>query len=152
MKTLVRTNSNFFPSVPSLFNDLLADDWFNSSLANWRSEGNTLPSVNVKETNDEFIVEVAAPGMKRQDFKIELDNHVLTVSSEREDNQQEQDKAGNYTRREFSYQSFQRSFALPKDHVEGEKIAARYADGILYINVPKSDRAKVKPARQIQIS
>jgi HSP20 family protein len=152
MKTLVRTNSNFFPSVPSLFNDLLADDWFNSSLANWRSEGNTLPSVNVKETNDEFIVEVAAPGMKREDFKIELDNHVLTVSSEREDNQQEQNNTGTYTRREFSYRAFQRSFSLPKDQVEGEKIAARYTDGILYINVPKSDRAKVKPARQIQVS
>lgn len=152
MKTLVRTNSNFFPSVPSLFNDLLADDWFNSSLANWKSEGHTLPAVNVKETNDEFIVEVAAPGMKREDFRIELDNHVLTVSSEREDKQEEKNNAGNYTRREFSYQAFQRSFALPKDHVEGEKIAARYNDGILYINVPKSDRAKVKPVRQIQIS
>ena len=152
MKTLVRTNSNFFPSVPSLLNDILADDWFNSSLANWRGEGNSLPAVNVKETTDEYIVEVAAPGMKREDFKIELDNHVLFVSSERKDNKEEKDDAENYTRREFSYQAFLRSFTLPKDQVDGEKIGARYADGILYINVPKSDRAKVKPVRQIQIS
>jgi HSP20 family protein len=138
--------------VPSLFSDILGDDWFNSSLANWKGEGHSLPAVNVKETNNEFIVEVAAPGMKREDFKIELDNHVLSVSSEHKDNKEEKDAEGNYTRREFSYQAFQRSFTLPKDQVDGEKIGARYADGILYINVPKNDRAKVKPARQIQIS
>jgi HSP20 family protein len=152
MKTLVRSNSNFFPAVPSLLNDFLADDWFNSSLSNWRDQGNTLPAVNVKETNDEFIVEVAAPGMKREDFRIELDNHVLVVSSESKDKQEQKDDAGNYTRREFNYRAFQRSFALAKDHVDGEKINAKYTDGILYINVPKNDRAKVKPVRQIEIS
>lgn len=152
MKTLVKANSTLFPSMPSLLNDLLADDWFNSSLANWRADGNTLPAVNVKETNDAFIVEVAAPGMKREDFKVELDNHLLTISSERENQQEERDNAGNYTRREFSYQAFQRSFALPKDHVDGEKIAARYTDGILHITVPKNERSRVKPVKQIQIS
>lgn len=152
MKTLVKTNPNLFPSMPSLLNDLLADDWFNSSLANWRGNGNTLPAVNVKETNDDFIVEVAAPGMKREDFKVELDNHVLTISSERENRQEERDNNGHYTRREFSYQTFQRSFALPKDQVDGEKIAARYTDGILHVTVPKTERAKVKPVKQIQVS
>lgn len=152
MKTLVRTNGSLFPSMPSLLNDFFTDDWFNSSLANWRSSGATLPAVNVKETNDDFRIEVAAPGMKRDDFKVELDNNVLTISSHREDRREEKDQDNNYTRREFSYQSFQRSFTLPEDKVEGEKIAARYVDGILHITVPKKEEAKVKPAKQIAVS
>lgn len=152
MKTLVRTNGSLFPSMPSLLNDFFTDDWFNSSLSNWRSQGATLPAVNVKQTNDDFRIEVAAPGMKRDDFKIELDNNVLTISSHREDKREEKDQDNNYTRREFSYQSFQRSFTLPEGKVEGEKIAARYVDGILHITVPKKEEAKVKPAKQIAVS
>jgi len=152
MKTLVRTNGNLFPAMPSLLNDLFTDEWFNSSLANWKSSGTTLPAVNVSETNDDFRIEVAAPGMKRDDFKVELDNSVLTISSQREDNREEKEKDGNYTRREFSYQSFQRSFTLPENKVEGEKIAARYVDGILQVTIPKKENAKVKPVKQISIS
>jgi HSP20 family protein len=152
MKTLVRTNGNLFPSIPSLLNDLFTDDWVDSSLANWRSSGATLPAVNVRETNDDFKIEVAAPGMKREDFKVELDNNVLTISSQREDNREEKDRNGSYTRREFSYQSFQRSFTLPEEKVMGDKIAARYADGILHITVPKKEEAKVKPAKQIAVA
>lgn len=151
MKTLVKTNGNLFPAIPSLLNDFFTDDWFDSSLANWKSSGATLPAVNVRETNDEFKIEVAAPGMKRDDFKVELDNHVLTISSQREENREEKEKEG-FTRREFSYQSFQRSFTLPQNKVEGEKIAARYQDGILEITVPKKEEARVKPAKQITIS
>jgi HSP20 family protein len=151
MKTLVRTNGNLFPAIPSLLNDFFTDDWFDSSLANWRSSGATLPAVNVKENNDEFSIEVAAPGMKRDDFKVELDNNVLTISSQQENNREEKDPEGNYTRREFSYQSFQRSFTLPQDKVEGENIAARYTDGILHITVPRKENAKVKPAKQITV-
>jgi len=151
MKTLVRSNGNYFPSVPSLFNDFLSDDWLDSSLANWKSSGSTLPAVNVREHNDEFVIEVAAPGMKRDDFHVELDNHVLTISSEREDEKDEKDKQGNYTRKEFSYQSFQRSFALPMDKVDGEKIEARYENGVLHIAIPKSEKSKVKPVKQISI-
>jgi HSP20 family protein len=151
MKTLVRTNGNLRPALPSLLNDFFTDDWFDSSLANWRSSGATLPAVNVRETNDSFVIEVAAPGMKRDDFKVELDNNVLTISSQRENNREEKDPEGNYTRREFSYQSFQRSFTLPDNKVEGDKIEARYSDGILHINVPKTETAKVKPAKQIKV-
>jgi HSP20 family protein len=152
MKTLVRTNGNFFPAIPSLLNDFFTDDWFNSSLANWKSSGTSLPAVNVRETNDDFMIEVAAPGMKRDDFKVELDNNVLTISSQREHDGEEKDKDGAYTRREFSYQSFQRSFTLPENKVEGDKIAARYVDGILQVTVPKKEEAKVKPAKQISVS
>lgn len=152
MKNLVRTNGDSFSSIPSLLNDFFAEDWLDSSLANWRSAGTTLPAVNVRETNDQFSIEVAAPGMKRDDFKVELDNHVLTISSQTEDNREEADKFGKYNRREFSYQSFQRSFSLPENKVEGGKISAKYNDGILFVTVPKREEAKVKPARQITIS
>ena len=152
MKTLVRTNGNLFPAIPSLLNDFFTDDWFDSSLANWKSSGTTLPAVNVRETNDDFRIEVAAPGMKRDDFKVELDNNVLTISSQREEKADESKKDGSYTRREFSYQAFQRSFTLPENKVESDKIAAAYVDGILQINIPKKEEAKVKMAKQITVS
>jgi HSP20 family protein len=152
MKNLIRTNGNSFSSIPSLLNDFFTEDWLDSSLANWRSTGATLPAVNVKETNDDFLIEVAAPGMKRDDFKVELDNHVLTISSEMEEQNEESGKNGKYTRKEFSYQSFQRSFSLPENKVEGGKISAKYTDGILFVTVPKKEEAKVKPARQITVA
>lgn len=152
MKSLVKTNGTYFPSIPSLFDDFLTRDWLDSSLANWRESGATLPAVNVMESNEDFRIEVAAPGMKRNDFKVELDNNVLTITSQREDTSGEKDSDGKYTRREFSYQSFQRSFALPENKVQGDKISARYVDGILHVTVPKSENAKVKPAKQIAIS
>jgi HSP20 family protein len=138
--------------MPSLLNDFFADDWLDSSLANWKSSGATLPAVNVRETNDDFRIEVAAPGLKRDDFKVELDNNVLTISSQREDTHEEKERDGSYTRREFSYRSFQRSFSLPESKVEGDKITARYEEGILQVTVPKREDAKVKPAKQISIS
>ena len=151
MKTLVKNNSNNFQSMPSLLNDLLADDWFNSSLSNWRGDGQTLPAVNIRETKEEFVLLVAAPGMSREQFKIELDNHILTVSSERQAGHDNSD-GEIYTRREFNYVSFQRRFTLPKDYVDGDKVGATYVDGILQIRVPKNDRSKVKPVRQIKVS
>jgi HSP20 family protein len=152
MKNLVRTNGDSFSSVPSLLNDFFTDDWFNSSLSNWRTAGTSLPAVNVRETNDDFMIDVAAPGMKRNDFKVELDNNILTISSEMEEKQEEKDKNEKFTRREFSYQSFQRSFSLPENKVDGGKISAKYIDGILHVVVPKREEAKIKPARQITVS
>ena len=150
MKTLVRQNATLFPSLPSLLEDFFTRDWADSTLAN-RTYSATLPAVNVRETNEDYIIEVAAPGMKRDEFKVELDNSVLTISSEHVEKKEEQDGTTNYTRREFNYQSFQRSFTLPENKVEGEKISARYADGILHITVPKKDEAKIKPIKQISI-
>lgn len=150
MKTLVRQNATLFPSLPSLLEDFFNRDWADSTLANQNSSA-TLPAVNVRETNETYIIEVAAPGMKRDEFKVELDNHVLTISSQREEKHEEHNENENYTRREFNYQSFQRSFTLPENRVVGEKISARYVDGILHITVPKNDEAKVKPVKQITI-
>ena len=151
MKNLVRTNGNSFSSIPSLLNDLFMDDWFDSSLRNWRSSGATLPAVNVRETNDDFVIEVAAPGMNRDDFKVELDNNLLSISAELEEKNETSDQNRAYNRREFNYQSFQRSFSLPENKVEGTKISAKYKDGILHVTVPKKEEAKIKPARQITV-
>jgi HSP20 family protein len=152
MKTLVRPNGNLFPTIPSLFEDFILRDLLDSSNANWKANGATLPAVNVGETNDAFLIEVAAPGMSRENFHVELDNHVLTISSNREEKNEDVSRDGKYTRREFNYQAFQRSFSLPENKVEGDKISAQYKDGILYITVPKREEAKVKPPKQISIS
>ncbi|SRR5258706_15890570 len=152
MKKLMKSNGSFFPTIPSLFEDVFTRDWFDSSLATLSTSGATLPDANVMETNDEFKIEVAAPGMKRDDFKVELDNNVLTISSQREDSREEKDEKGNYTHREFSYQSFRRSFSMPENKVDGEKISARYADGILYVTVPKKEEAKTKPVKLIAVA
>lgn len=149
-KSLLKSYGSLFPAIPSLLDDSFTRDLLDSTMADWRTWGSTLPAVNVQETNDKFIIEVAAPGMKRDDFKIELDNSVLTISSQREESQQEKD--GNYTRREFSYQSFQRSFSLPQERVKGDEIKAKYLDGILRITVPKTEDAKVKPPKQIAVA
>jgi HSP20 family protein len=107
--------------------------------------------VNIKETNDAFDVEVAAPGMKKDDFKVELDGNMLTISSEKTDEANEKE-GERYSRREFSYQSFQRTFQLPKDVVDSDKIEARYENGLLHLVIPKKEEAKQRPPRMIQIS
>lgn len=117
---------------------------------NFSNTNTTLPAVNVIEKDEEFAIELAAPGMKKDDFKIHLEGNVLTISSERKDHKEE--KNGNYSRREFSYQSFQRSFTLPEATVESDKVSAQYNDGILNIHIPKREEAKPKPAREIKIS
>ena len=152
MKSLVNTNGNSFSSIPSLLNSLFNDDWVESSLTNWKAARASMPAVNVRDTNDDFVIEVAAPGLKRDDFKIELDNNVLTVCSDKEANREKKGRDGEYMRREFSYQAFQRSFSLPEARVEGGKISAKYTDGVLYVTIPKREDAKLKPVRQISVS
>jgi len=106
--------------------------------------------VNVKEDNDKFQIEVAAPGMKKEDFKLKIENNVLTICSELKEEKEE--KKENYSRREFSYQSFQRSFNLPQGHVQVENIAAKYNDGILTVELPKREEVKPQPPKEITIS
>jgi len=150
MGTLVKNNRSLFPAIPSFFDDMLTRDWLNWPLGHNTNNG-SVPAVNIKETNDAYELEVAAPGMSKEDFRVELDNNMLVISAEKEHKNEEQDEKGNYARREFSYQSFTRTFSLPERMVKGDQIAAKYKDGILHISVPKTDEAKVKPAKQIQI-
>ncbi|MGN6804130.1 MAG: Hsp20/alpha crystallin family protein [Ginsengibacter sp.] len=134
-----------------LFDDFFNRDFFNWGLSNFSDTNTTVPGVNVKETKDNFEVEVAAPGMNKKDFKIQLDGNLLTISSERSDRREENNEDEKYSRKEFSYQSFQRSFTLPKDVVDEDKIEAKYENGLLHLVIPKKEEAKQKPPRQIQI-
>ena len=104
---------------------------------------------NVKEGEDGYEVDMAAPGLGKKDFKIELNHGILTISSEKK-NENETKKGQQFTRREFSYQSFSRSFNLPHT-VDSEKISAKYDNGILKVTIPKKEEAKPKPAKTIEI-
>lgn len=148
---LMRRNSEGMPAVGSLLDNFFNNDLFDWSSRNFSNTNTTLPAVNIKEDEESFMVEVAAPGMDKKDFKIELDNNLLTISSEKQEEKSENGKEGKYTRREFSYQSFSRSFNLP-DTVAADKIQARYAEGVLKLEIPKKEEAKPKPARTIKIS
>ena len=149
--TLARLSDNVFPSFPSFFNRFIEGDMMDWSNSNFAGTNSTLPAVNIKENENEFEIEVAAPGMKKSDFKVNFDNGRLTISTEVSEEKKE-GKDDNYTRREYSYRSFQRSFTIPENVVEGEKIQASYADGILHIHLPKREEVKPKPAREIKIS
>ena len=145
MSNLVKKNL-LWPTTSSV-DDFLTENLFNLP---GMSNGNFLvPKVNIRETDEDFQVELAAPGMKREDFNIELDNDNLIISSERSQNKE--DKDSNYARREFSYESFRRSFYLPNT-VEADQIEAKYQDGLLRLVIPKKEEAKRKPARRIEIS
>ncbi len=149
--TIIRKSDLDYPTIPSLFDNLISRDWLDWTSSNFSATKTTLPAVNIIESDNEYQIEVAAPGMKKEDFKIDLDNNWLTISSEKKSEKKEE-KKGNYTRREFSYQSFQRSFTIPEYEVDGDKISAKYYDGVLCINLPKREEAKPKPAREIKIS
>jgi HSP20 family protein len=136
-------------SFPSVFDDFFSRELFNWGNNNFSSTSTTVPAVNIKETKDAFEVEVAAPGMEKKDFDITLDGNVLTISSTKEHT--EEKKEHNYTRREFSYQSFRRSFELAKDVVDEDKINARYENGLLHLTIPKKEEAKQKEPRTIQV-
>ena len=153
MTTLVKRNNglSILPELPSIFNETLFRDWFNWSHQRGDEQVSTVPSVNIREQADNFEITVAAPGMARNDFKVELDNNQLVISGEKKQ-EQEVEQNGNYLRKEFNYQSFVRTFTLSDKHVNGEKIQAKYADGLLQITIPKSNEAKPKPVKQIQIS
>ena len=148
MTTLVKRNgrSGLMPSI--------WDNFFNNDLFNWESNfantGNSMPAVNIKETGDSFLVEMAAPGMEKKDFKVELDGNALTISSEKQ-NESEEKEGENYSRKEFNYQSFYRTFHLPKEVVNSDKIKAKYENGLLRLEIPKREEAKQKPVRLIDI-
>ena len=139
----LRTRTSWPNLIDEFLNDSLTPRFFN-----WET-GQNVPAVNITEGKEDYKIEVAAPGLGKEDFKISLDNNVLSISSEKEVKNETNDE--NVLRREFSYSSFSRSFTLPES-VNGDKIKATHNDGILSIVVPKKDEAKVKPIRDIKIS
>ncbi len=142
MLPLVKNFASFNNWIDEFFGkDLLPDFSANT--------GVSMPAVNIKETADSFEIEVAAPGLEKKDFAIDLENNLLTISAEKETKHEESDKK--IMRREFSYSSFKRSFNLPS-YANNEQISAIHENGILKIVVKKKDEAISKPAKKIEIS
>lgn len=153
MKGLMKRNEGL---IPSLLNDFFAPSpflvpsLFDVEFENLPARiGLNVPSANIRETEKEFIIELAAPGLTKKDFKVETDKGLLTISAEKEERKEE--GKGDYTRKEYSYQSFNRSFTLPENS-KPEQINAHYEDGILKIAVPKKEIAPVKTKKEIAVS
>lgn len=149
--TIVKRNGNLMSHFPTLFDDFLNRDFFNWGLTNYSDTNTTIPAVNIKETADNYVVEVAAPGMTKKDFRVQLDGNLLTISSEKTSEKENKEEV-RYTNREFSYQSFSRTFNLQKDVVDTEKIEAKYEDGVLHLMIPKKEQAKQQQPRLIEIA
>ncbi len=145
MLPTVRNYSNFPSFLDDLFNREFLNDYQEKALAKRNS-----PSVNIVEDADSFRIEVAAPGLSKDDIKIDLNNRVLTVSYEKSDRKSSETQSKVHLM-EFSYGSFSRSFSLPTS-VNVEKINATQKDGVLTVVLPKRDESKEMPARQISIS
>lgn len=137
-----------FPTLSSLMDDWFVRDFSPLFPSNFNTDI-ALPKTNIKETDDAYFVEMAVPGLKKNDFQLHLDNQLLSISAEIEEENEE--KNDNYTRREFGYSSFKRSFSLP-EFIDESKIEAHYNDGILKVELPKKEEAKQKPPKTIKIS
>lgn len=135
-------------TMPSLFNDFFKpwNEWFDNG--NLLGRAMNIPAVNITEEKDEYKVSLAVPGMKKDDFKIDVDGNLLTVSSEKEESKEEKDKK--FTRKEYNYSSFSRTFTLP-DEINKEKIEAKYEDGVLRISLPYAEKARKAAAKQIAV-
>lgn len=147
---VLRRNNAWTSDVPSLFNNLFGNrylSWENDNFYN-----STKPDVNIKENEKDYQIELAAPGIKKSDFKIEVNKNVLTISVETESQKEENKREDNYYSKEFSYRNFSRSFNLGENLVKEDKIKAKYEDGILLVTLPKNEEAKVDTTRMIQIS
>jgi len=149
--TLPRLFNSDYSSFPSLFDKFFEGNMMDWNSRNFASVDSTLPAVNVLENENEFKIDVAAPGMEKGDFKLNYDNGRLTISSEKK-NEKEEKNGDVVSRREFSYQSFQRTFTVPETVVNAEKISAKYDNGILHVILPKREEVKPKPAKEIRIS
>ncbi len=139
------------PMLPSLLTDKWLSDFFDNDRffdADWLKRMQVVPAVNVKELDKEFEIEMAAPGLNKKDFKINIENGVMTIFTEKKEEKEE--KEDNFTRREFNYSSFTRSFNLP-ENINPEKIDARYEDGILKILLTKKVLTPVAPAKLIEV-
>ena len=141
-----RRNQNWLPSI---FNDFLNNDWL------MERRNATAPAVNILENDDEYKIEVAAPGMTKEDFKVHINEDTeLIISREKRAEEKEEDKKhkGTYLRREFSYTQFQQSLLLP-DNVERDKISAKVEHGVMCIDIPKKKVTETAAAtRQIEVN
>ncbi len=135
--------------MPTVFDDFFKpwNEWLRQSESGW-NQVLTIPAVNVTENKDEFILSLAVPGMKKDDFKIDVEDDMLTISSKKEETKEEKEKK--FTRKEYSYSSFSRSFTLPSE-INKEKIEARYEDGVLKLFMPRVEEAKKTTTKAIAV-
>ena len=140
--SLTKRNEVLFPV---LMNEIFRPDWFGGT----HNETTAIPAVNIKENEENFELELFVPGRNKDELIIEIDNSVLTVSSETK--KEEEESKENFTRREFTLSSFKRAFTLPET-VATDKIEATYIDGVLKFNLPKKEEALPKPKRKIELS
>lgn len=145
-KTLTRNGS----SMPTVFDDFFKpwNEWFDSG-SNLFNKMLTIPAVNIIESKEDFKLDFAVPGMKKEDFHLNIEGNMLTISSEKETSK-DLNHDSRYTRKEYSYSSFSRSFSLPED-VNSENIEASYHDGILHITMPKKEEAKKLLVKNISV-
>jgi HSP20 family protein len=140
---LIKRNSNLI--LPSLLDEIFKPDW-NGGIQNFNT---TIPAVNIKESETDFKLELFAPGLKKEDFNIEIDQKTLSISSEKQAETEENNET--YSRKEFSFTSFKRTFNL-SDTVNFDAIEANYENGILNLRLPKREEALPKPKRVIEIA
>ena len=140
MTPMMRTNN----WIPAVFNDLFNTEFMPKANA-------TAPAINVKESEKAYTVELAAPGMKKEDFNVHInDEGNLIIKMEQKQEKKEEDKSTRYLRREFSYSKYEQTLILPDD-VEKDKISAKVEHGVLTVELPKLVEEKVKVSRQIDI-
>jgi len=134
--------------TPSVFDDFFKpwNEWFENGGSFPRTMN--VPAVNITEHKDEYEVSLAAPGLKKEDFNIDVDGNMLTISSEKEEKREEKEKK--VTRKEYNYSSFSRSFTLPEE-INKEKIEAEYKDGVLRISLPRKEEAKKPSAKHVAV-
>jgi len=146
LPTMIRRRSY---STPSIFDEFFNDSYLPRFFEfNAGSKDSYSPAVNVEETDKEYRIEVAAPGLEKEDMHVSVDDGVLTIKAEKK--VEHEDRKDNYIRREFGYNSFSRSFTLPEE-VNAEKISAKHKNGVLHIALPKAE-VKVAPAKEVKIS
>ncbi len=145
--TQIKTNKGgtFFPEISDIFDNEL----FPSNRWLARDFKHASPAVNIKENSKEFNIEFAAPGFKKDDFKVNLEENILIINAEKESEKSEENER--FTRKEFSYKSFSRSFTLPQT-INAEKINAEYSDGILKLNIPKKEDSRKIHKKEIKIT
>jgi HSP20 family protein len=143
---LIKSRDPWFPSV---FDDFFSGPFFSNLGNDLRKLGCEVPAVNIQETKSEFLFEMAAPGLSKEDFKIDLEHDNLTISCDKEVKSEKTEEM--YTKREFNYYQFQRVFLIP-ELVDLAKIKADYENGILKVHLPKKEAAIDQPKREIKIS
>jgi HSP20 family protein len=136
-------------ALPTVFDDFFKpwNEWFDTS-SSLLNRTLTVPAVNIVETKDYFNLSFAIPGMKKDDFHIDMDGNMLSVSCEKEESKEEREHK--YTRKEYNYSTFNRSFSLPEDVIK-DKIQETYTDGVLHLTLPKKDEAKKSIVKSIQV-